>query len=304
MCFYLKIKKGDTINLMSIIQTEELSFCYSENTNPNNKALDDINISIEKGEFVGLIGHTGSGKSTLIAHLNALLKPTEGKIYFDGRDIWEDPKKTRNIRFKVGMVFQYPEYQLFEETVYKDIAFGPGNMGCNADEINERVKEAAKFVDLPENVLEKSPFELSGGEKRRCAIAGVIAMQPDVLLLDEPTAGLDPYGRKKLLSAIKNYHETKKNTVILVSHSMEEIVETCDKVIVMNNSKLAIYDDTKNLFTINENIKNTNLKLPEICYIVNKLKANGINLPDNILTVEQAANAIAQAYSERMNLVD
>lgn len=284
---------------MPIIQTDNLSFSYSENNKHADRALNNININIEKGEFIGIIGHTGSGKSTFVSHLNGLLKPSEGAVYFDGKNIWEKPKEIRNIRFKIGMVFQYPEYQLFEETVYKDIAYGPINMSCSKEEIDKRVREAAKFVGLQEYLLEKSPFELSGGEKRRCAIAGVIAMQPDILLLDEPTAGLDPYGRKKLLSLIKDYHKNKKNTVILVSHSMEEISDMCDRVIVMNNSKVVMYDDVKNVFSKDKVLNNIGLETPEICYIVNKLRNSGVNLPENILSIENAAEEIAKAYSER-----
>ncbi len=302
MCSNCHIKpawKGFLQFFMPIIQTDKLSFSYSKSKHADDKALDNINISIEKGELIGIIGHTGSGKSTFVSHLNGLLKPTEGTVYFDGKNIWEKPKEIRNIRFKVGMVFQYPEYQLFEETVYKDIAYGPNNMACSEEEIDKRVREAAKLVGLQEGLLEKSPFELSGGEKRRCAIAGVMAMQPDVLLLDEPTAGLDPYGRKKLLNLIKDYHENKKNTVILVSHSMEEIARMCDKVMVINNSKVIMYDNVENVFSTEEVLDNIGLEATEICYIVNKLRNNGINLPENILSIENAAEEIAKAYNER-----
>ncbi len=287
---------------MPIIKTENLCFSYGFNTEFESKALSNINIDIEKGDIIGIIGHTGSGKSTLVSQLNGLLKPTEGIVYFDGKNIWHEPKKIRNIRFKVGMVFQYPEYQLFEETVYKDIAFGPHNMGCSDNEIDLRVREAANLVDIDESMLNKSPFELSGGEKRRCAIAGVMAMQPDVLLLDEPTAGLDPYGRQKLLLTIKKYHQEKKNTVILVSHAMEEIAQVCDKVIVIDNSEIAMYDSTKKVFAKEDILNKIGLKLPQITYIMNRLKESGLDLPESVLTVEEAVAEIEKLYYRRQKI--
>ena len=211
---------------MAIIKTEHLVYTYNTGTPQQKVAVDDVNLEIEQGEFVGVIGHTGSGKSTLIQHLNGLLAPSSGKVYVDGEDIWADKSKLRQVRFKVGLVFQYPEYQLFEETVAKDIAFGPKNMGLSEEEIDQRVQEAAEFVGLPKSYMEKSPFELSGGQKRRVAIAGVIAMRPKVLILDEPTAGLDPKGRKKILGQIQEYHRQEQNTILLVSHSMEDVAHT------------------------------------------------------------------------------
>ena len=236
----------------TIIKTENLSYVYSEGTPYEHRAIDNINIEIEKGSFVGLIGHTGSGKSTLIQHLNGLIKPTSGKIFVGGEDLWANPKDIRRFRFKVGLVFQYPEHQLFEETVRKDIAFGPKNMGLSEEEIEERVLEAAKHTGLTEDYLEKSPFELSGGEKRRVAIAGVLAMKPEVLILDEPTAGLDPKGREFILSEIKAYHENTGATVILVSHSMEDVARFASHVLIMNHSKAVMYGETREIFRLHE----------------------------------------------------
>ena len=221
-----------------ILEAKDLSFVYSKGTPFEHHALKHINVGIKKGEFVGLIGHTGSGKSTFVQHLNGLIKPTSGTICLDGQDIYGEGYQIRQVRFRVGLVFQYPEYQLFEETVYKDIAFGPTNMGLSEAEVRERVLEAAAFVGLREEHLEKSPFELSGGQKRRVAIAGVIAMRPDVLILDEPTAGLDPNGREKILAQIKTYHATTGATVILVTHSMEDIARTVERLLVMNDASV------------------------------------------------------------------
>lgn len=280
---------------MPLIQTKDLCFSYKKEIECYDKALDNINLKIDKGDFIGIIGHTGSGKSTLIQHLNALLKPTSGAVYFDGRDIWKDTKNIRDIRFKVGLVFQYPEYQLFEETVFKDIAFGPKNMGCSNEEIEKRVKFAANIIGLSEDLLDKSPFELSGGEKRKCAIAGVISIKPDVLLLDEPTAGLDPNSRKTLLDTIKKYHNNGENTVILVSHNMEDITRVCNKVIVMEKSKIILYNKTNEVFKNSQQLKEIGLKVPQVTYIINKLRENKIDLPIGILDLDQAADAIALA---------
>lgn len=277
---------------MSIIKTENLKFVYGEGTSFEKTALSDVNIEIEQGEFVGIIGHTGSGKSTLVQLLNGLLKPTDGKIYIDNKDIWENPKKIRNIRFKVGMVFQYPEYQLFEETVYKDIAFGPKNMGLTEEKIDECVKSAAKFVGLRSELLQKSPFDLSGGEKRRAAIAGVIAMDPDVLILDEPTAGLDPLGRDVLLSQIQNYHKARKNTVLLVSHSMEDIARISDRILVMSCGKKIMLDKTEKVFSKGKELEKLGLRVPQITKIMMELRKNGVNINPATLTVEQGFNEI------------
>ena len=223
-----------------ILEAKNLTYIYSAGTPFEHKALDDISFSVERGEFIGIIGHTGSGKSTLMQQLNGLLKPTSGTVLLDGQDIWSDKKLTRQARFRVGLVFQYPEYQLFEETVYKDIAFGPKNMGLSAEEVDRRVREAAGFVGLTEQQLEVSPFDLSGGQKRRVAIAGVIAMEPEVLILDEPTAGLDPVGRSEILGNIQSYRKAKNATIMMVSHSMEDVARLTDRLLVMNGSKLAM----------------------------------------------------------------
>ncbi len=247
---------------MAIIKTEKLSYVYSQGTPFEKWAVKDMNIEVEKGEFVGVIGHTGSGKSTLIQHFNGLLKPTEGKIYIDGEDIWAEPSKIRRFRFKVGLVFQYPEYQLFEETVYRDIAFGPKNMGLSPAEVDERVREASRFVGLDESSMQRSPFELSGGQKRRAAIAGVLAMRPEVLILDEPTAGLDPRGRDSILGEIEEYHRRSGSTVLLVSHSMEDIAEYATKVLVINNAKVYDYDTVDTIFSRSEELSGMGFKRP------------------------------------------
>lgn len=272
---------------MPVIETKDLTYTYGEGTPFCKTAVDHMDISIEQGEFIGLIGHTGSGKSTLIQQLNGLLRPTSGKVLLNGKDIWAEPKKIRGVRFQVGMVFQYPEYQLFEETVLKDIAFGPGNMGLSREEIEKRAREAAKFVGLRDELLEKSPFELSGGEKRRVAIAGVIAMDPDVLILDEPTAGLDPRGRDVLLSQIVSYHEVRHNTVILVSHSMEDIARTAERVLVMNSGKVEMFDTTENVFARDTELEKIGLRVPQITKIMSVLKSKGYPVT-TVLTLEQA----------------
>ena len=272
---------------MPIIETKNLTYTYGEGTPFRKTAVDDANISIEQGEFIGVIGHTGSGKSTFIQQLNGLLRPTSGTVLLNGKDIWAEPKKIRSVRFQVGMVFQYPEHQLFEETVLKDIAFGPGNMGLDKDEILKRARWAAEFVGLSGELLEKSPFELSGGEKRRAAIAGVIAMDPDVLILDEPTAGLDPRGRDVLLSQIVSYHEVRHNTILLVSHSMEDIARTADRVLVMNSGRVAMFDKTENVFARDTELEGMGLRVPQITKIMSALKAKGYPVT-TVLTIEQA----------------
>ncbi|MBR2279875.1 MAG: energy-coupling factor transporter ATPase [Ruminococcus sp.] len=273
---------------MSIIEVKDLSFTYGIGTPFEKKAVDSLNLSINEGEVIGLIGHTGSGKSTFVQMLNGLIRPTGGTVLLDGKDIWEKPMQIRKIRFKVGMVFQYPEYQLFDETVYKDISFGPKNKGLSESEIDETVRKAAKFVGLSDELLEQSPFDLSGGEKRRAAIAGVIAMDPDVLVLDEPTAGLDPKGRKLLLSQIAQYHRERKNTIIIVSHSMEDIAQTTDRIIVMNHGKLEMFDTPKKVFSQVEKLESMGLRVPEITRIMLELKKEGYDVPSGVLTVEQA----------------
>lgn len=278
---------------MSIIETKDLTFTYGVGTTLEKTAVESVNVKIDKGEVVGIIGHTGSGKSTFVQMLNGLITPTRGKVFVEDIDIWENPKKIRDVRFKVGMVFQYPEYQLFEETVYKDIAFGPQNMGKSKDEIDYAVRTAAKFVGLSDELLNKSPFDLSGGEKRRAAIAGVIAMDPEVLVLDEPTAGLDPKGRDLLLSQIMQYHKERQNTILLVSHSMEDVARVSDKIMVMNKSHLEMFDTSENVFSQVERLEQIGLRVPQITKIMTTLRDKGYDLPPVVLTVEQGFLEIA-----------
>lgn len=279
--------------MSSVLELKNLSFVYGQKTPFEKRAVDNVSLSIEKGEFVGIIGHTGSGKSTLVQMLNGLIQPTEGQVLLDGEDIWQNPKEIRKVRFKVGMVFQYPEYQLFEETVYKDIAFGPTNMGKSEQEIDIAVRKAAEFTDLKPELLQKSPFDLSGGEKRCAAIAGVIAMDPEVLVLDEPTAGLDPMGRDVLLSQIVQYHKKRKNTVLLVSHSMEDIARVADRIIVMNESHLVMFDKTREVFSHGRELEKIGLRVPQITKIMLELKEKGYDVPDGILTVDEAFSALS-----------
>ena len=277
---------------MKVIETKNLTYTYGAGTPFSKTAIEDVNIAIKKGEFIGLIGHTGSGKSTLIQQLNGLLRPTSGTVLLNGKDIWEKKKEIRKVRFQVGMVFQYPEYQLFEDTVIKDIGFGPRNMGLSQDEVNQRVMQAVDFVGLDHALLEKSPFDLSGGEKRRAAIAGVIAMDPDVLVLDEPTAGLDPQGRDHLLSQIKAYHKQRQNTVILVSHSMEDIARVADRVLVMNESKVFLFDETAKVFSHAKELEQIGLRVPQVTKIMMKLHENGYPVDPAVFTLEQAVKEI------------
>lgn len=279
--------------MSSVLELKNLSFVYGQKTPFEKRAVDNVSLSIEKGEFIGIIGHTGSGKSTLVQMLNGLIQPTEGQVLLDGEDIWQNPKDIRNVRFKVGMVFQYPEYQLFEETVYKDIAFGPTNMGKTEQEIDMAVRKAAEFTDLKPELLQKSPFDLSGGEKRRAAIAGVIAMDPEVLVLDEPTAGLDPMGRDVLLSQIVQYHKKRRNTILLVSHSMEDIARVADRIIVMNESHLVMFDKTRKVFSHGRELEKIGLRVPQITKIMLELKEKGYDVPDGILTVDEAFSAVS-----------
>ena len=277
---------------MNVIETKNLTYTYGAGTPFSKTAIEDVNIAIKKGEFIGLVGHTGSGKSTLIQQLNGLLRPTSGTVLLNGKDIWEKKKEIRKVRFQVGMVFQYPEYQLFEDTVIKDIGFGPRNMGLSQDEVNQRVMQAVDFVGLDHALLEKSPFDLSGGEKRRAAIAGVIAMDPDVLVLDEPTAGLDPQGRDHLLSQIKAYHKQRQNTVILVSHSMEDIARVADRVLVMNESKVFLFDETAKVFSHAKELEQIGLRVPQVTKIMMKLHENGYPVDPAVFTLEQAVKEI------------
>lgn len=279
---------------MSLLSVKDLSYIYSQGAPFEHKAVDGLSFEISRGDFIGIIGHTGSGKSTLVQMLNGLLKPTSGTITLDGVNIWDKPKEIRKIRFRVGLVFQYPEYQLFEETVEKDIAFGPANMGLSEKEIKERVVRAAQFVDLKPNLLSKSPFDLSGGEKRRAAIAGVIAMDPEILILDEPCAGLDPLGRDVLLAQIYSYHKERGNTVLLVSHSMEDVASVCDKVLVMNHSRLEMYDTCKRVFSQGERLAAMGLRIPQVTAIMDSLIEAGFPLSKGTLTVESAVYEITE----------
>lgn len=279
---------------MAVIKTENLSHVYSGGTPFVKTAIDNVNLEIEEGAMVGVIGHTGSGKSTLIQHFNGLLQPTSGKIYVDGEDLWADKARLRAIRFKVGLVFQYPEYQLFEETVYKDIAYGPKNMGMSEEEVDRSVKQAAAFVNLRDELLYKSPFELSGGQKRRVAIAGVLAMKPKVLILDEPTAGLDPKGRDRILGQIKEYHQEQKSTVLIVSHSMEDVARFAQKVLLMNHSKLFMYADMKEVFSHTKEIEQMGLAVPQITKIFIRLSEMGYAVNPDIYTVEEGKKELCK----------
>lgn len=277
---------------MAVIETQDLTYIYSQGTPFEKTAVDHVNLKIEEGEMIGVMGHTGSGKSTLIQHFNGLLKPSSGKILLDGEDIWADKSKIRDVRFKVGLVFQYPEYQIFEETVYKDIAFGCKNMGLDDDEIKKRVLETANDIGLKEELLQRSPFDLSGGQKRRVAIAGVMAMNPRVLILDEPTAGLDPMGRDMIISHIKDYHKRVKNTVLIVSHSMEDIAGFADKILVMNKGSLFCYDDTEKVFSRAEEISEIGLDVPQITRVFIELKKQGIDFGKDVYTLGYAKNLL------------
>ena len=281
-----------------ILQVKDLTYIYSIGTPFEHKALDNVNFSLEPGEFVGVIGHTGSGKSTLMQQLNGLLKPTSGQVLLGGQDIWSDKKQTRQARFRVGLVFQYPEYQLFEETVYKDIAFGPTNMGLTKEEIDRRVREAAGFVGLTEQQLSVSPFDLSGGQKRRVAIAGVIAMEPEVLILDEPTAGLDPIGRAEILGNIQAYRQAKNAAVLMVSHSMEDVAKLTDRLLVMNGSKLAMDGTPEQVFTHVEELLAMGLSIPQVTRVFLRLRHMGVNVP-NVYTLEQAADVLLRLKEEQ-----
>ena len=281
---------------MATIQTEGLTYRYGIGTPFEKTAVDHVNLEIEAGSFVGIIGHTGSGKSTLIQHLNGLLRPTEGKVLLDGVDIWADKSKMRQMRFRVGLVFQYPEYQIFEETVAKDIAFGPRNMGLAEEEVQARVRETAAIVGLSEEILKQSPFLLSGGQKRRVAIAGVLAMHPEVLILDEPTAGLDPRGREEILQEIRAYRNQTGATILLVSHSMEDVARHAKKILVMNAGKVFCYDTVANVFRRSQELQAIGLAVPQITRVCDALRAKGVPLTDDIFTVEQAKRQLLEWY--------
>ena len=284
---------------MAILETRDLTYTYSPDTPFEKTAVDHVSLKIEQGELIGVMGHTGSGKSTLIQHFNGLLRPTSGQILLDGKDIWENKNKIRDVRFKVGLVFQYPEYQIFEETVYKDIAFGPKNMGLDEDEIKRRVLATAADIGLSEELMERSPFELSGGQKRRVAIAGVMAMEPKVLILDEPTAGLDPAGRDLILSHIKAYHKRTGNTTLIVSHSMEDIASFADRILVMNKGKLFCFDETERVFSRAEEIAAIGLDVPQITRVFMELRRRGLDFGKEVYTVGYARDLILRELRER-----
>ena len=281
---------------MATIQTEGLTYRYGIGTPFEKTAVDHVDLEIEAGSFVGIIGHTGSGKSTLIQHLNGLLRPTEGKVLLDGVNIWADKSKMRQMRFRVGLVFQYPEYQIFEETVAKDIAFGPRNMGLAEEEVQARVRETAAIVGLSEEILKQSPFLLSGGQKRRVAIAGVMAMRPEVLILDEPTAGLDPRGREEILQEIQAYRNQTGATILLVSHSMEDVARHAKKILVMNAGKVFCYDTVANVFRRSQELQAIGLAVPQITRVCDALRARGVPLTDDNFTVEQAKQQLLEWY--------
>lgn len=287
---------------MTVLKTENLTHYYSNGMSGEVAAIKNINIEIEKGELVGIIGHTGSGKSTLLQHFNGLLKPDAGRVLLEGRDIWESKESIRSARFKVGLCFQYPEYQLFEETVYKDIAFGPKNMGLDNAETDRRVRRAAQFVGLRDEYLEKSPFDLSGGEKRRAAIAGVMAMEPEVLILDEPTAGLDPHGREKILALVKAYREQTGNTVMMVSHSMEDVAKIADRVLVLNNSEVAMFGTVAEVYSKSAELSEMGLSVPQITKIFSALRERGFAVSDSVFTVEQGVSELMRFFEGRERL--
>lgn len=285
--------------MKAIIETKQLSHIYSAGTPFQHTALNEVELRVYEGEYLGIIGHTGSGKSTLIQHLNGLLKPTSGQVLVEGKDIWASKEATRQARFRVGLVFQYPEYQLFEETVYKDIAFGPKNMGLDAKEIDRRVREAAHFVGLREETLEASPFELSGGQKRRVAIAGVIAMEPAVLILDEPTAGLDPVGVEQILGNIRDYHKEKNAAVIIVSHSMEEMARTADRIVVINDGQIPLEGTPREVFAHSAELEAMGLGVPCMTRVFRRLKELGADVDPAVYTVEQAKAELMRALARK-----
>ena len=279
---------------MAILEVKNLTHTYDENTTFTNDAVKNVSFGINKGEIVGIIGHTGSGKSTLVQHLNGLLKPTDGEVLLDNVNIWDNPKNIRSIRSRVGLVFQYPEYQLFEDTVYKDIAFGPKNMGLAEDEIAHRIAEICELVGVKPEYLDKSPFDLSGGEKRRVAIAGVMAMQPEIIVFDEPVAGLDPRGRADVVKMISDYRNKYNATVLIISHNMEDMAVLADKLIVMNSGEMVMFDTTENVFRQNELLQSIGLNVPMVTQIMLKLKEKGVALPDDIFTVDRAAECLLE----------
>ena len=277
---------------MSVLEVRNLTHAYENDPSFTAHAVDGVSFCAEKGEIIGIIGHTGSGKSTLVQHFNGLLKPTSGEILLNGENIWEKPKEIRKYREKVGLVFQYPEYQLFEETVFKDIAFGPKNMGLSEEEIKKRVRETCSLIGIKEQYLEKSPFDLSGGEKRRVAIAGVLAMKPEVIVFDEPTAGLDPAGRETVMEIIKKYRDSENATVIIISHSMEDMAVMADKLLVMEKGKAVMFDTTEKVFANVRKLRETGLNVPLVARVFERLKESGVAVPDNVFTLSRAVEAL------------
>lgn len=284
---------------MAIMTVDNITHTYGAKSPFEQHAVRGVSLEIREGELLGIIGHTGSGKSTLIQHLNGLLRPDTGRILLEGKDIWENPKKIRDVRFKVGMVFQYPEHQLFEDTIYKDISFGPKNMGLSEEEIHRRVHEAAAYVGLDEALLEKSPFDLSGGEKRRAAIAGVMAMEPRVLILDEPTAGLDPEGAESILANIRSYHEAKNATIILVSHSMEEVARCVDRIVVVNDATIPFHGTPREVFAHGDELEAMGLGVPQVTRVFHRLKAMGLDIDPSVYTMEQAKACVLDALKRK-----
>ena len=282
---------------MSIIELRDVSFVYGKKTPYEITALDNVSLNIEENLITGLIGHTGSGKSTLVQMLNGILRPSKGTVIIDGEDIWKKPKQIAKVRYKVGMVMQYPEYQLFADTVKEDIAYGPKNMGLSAEEIEKRVLESAEFCGIDKETLSKSPFDLSGGQKRRVALAGVMAMNPKILVLDEPAAGLDPKGRREILGGIKKYREKSGTTVVIVSHSMEDMAMYCDRVVVMSHSKLLLNGTAKEVFSSSQLLKENGLDVPEITSLAIKLREKGIEIPNNVYTVDEALKSLCELYT-------
>ncbi len=279
---------------MSVLEVKNLTHTYGGNTPFVSDAVSSVSFAAEKGEIIGIIGHTGSGKSTLVQHLNGLLKPTAGEVLIDGENIWDNPKEIRKIRAKVGLVFQYPEYQLFEETVFADIAFGPKNMGLDGEELKQRVLETCSLIGVKDEYFDKSPFDLSGGEKRRVAIAGVMAMRPEVIVFDEPTAGLDPEGRENIMTIIHDYRAATGATVIIISHSMEDMALLADRLLVMNKGRLELFDTAENVFKNGERLREIGLNVPIVTRVFYELKAAGIDVPDDVFTVSRAVEVLKE----------
>ena len=286
---------------MALLEVKNLTHIFGDGTSDKRAAVRDISFSLDEGEILGIIGHTGSGKSTLVTHLNGLIKPTDGSVFIEEKDIWENPKEIRKIRSKIGLVFQYPEYQLFEDTVYKDISFGPSNMGLSGDELDKAVRSAAALMQVDDKLLDKSPFDLSGGQKRRVAIAGVLAMKPKIIVFDEPTAGLDPIGKATIFKAISEYRDKYNAVVIVVSHSMEDIAAVCDKVLVLNDGKLVLFGKTRDVFSESEKLKALGLNVPMITNIFLELQRRYKGIDSNVLTVDEAIKALTPFIEKRRN---